>query len=58
MHGQGRLISQNGRLTECDWVDGKMNGETTIQYPNGDLFMGEVIDNEMQGEGKQAINVI
>ena len=58
MHGMGRIIIEDGRITEGRWVGGKIRGETTILYTNGDIFQGEVIDNEMQGEGKDSNSLL
>ena len=52
MHGKGRFISENGKVVEGEWIAGKMHGKTTIRYPNADLFMGTIVNNEMQGTGK------
>ena len=51
-HGEGRLISENGKVVESEWVAGQMHGDTVILYPNSDLFRGEVVNNEINGDGK------
>ena len=47
MHGKGRLITEDGKVMQGDWVSGKLQGTATICYPNGDIFNGSVSDNKM-----------
>ena len=50
-HGAGSLQFPNGQKYSCQYVNGKVASEITIQYPNGDSYVGEVKGITIHGKG-------
>lgn len=42
---------RSGAKAEGNWQNGKLNGLATMWYPNGDIYIGEWIDNLKCGKG-------
>ena len=49
-HGKGKIIQGNMEL-EGEWVEGVLNGKCRIKWKSGNLFDGELVDNNMNGNG-------
>ena len=46
------------RSYEGEWVDGKINGQGTLWYADGDQYQGEWRDGKMHGRGTYTLSLI
>ena len=49
-HGKGKIIQGNMEL-EGEWENGILNGKCRIKWKTGNIFDGELINNNMNGNG-------
>ena len=51
MDGQGEMVYSNGVRYKGQWVEGKRYGYGVLVWPNGNIFEGAFLNNELVGEG-------
>ena len=50
-HGNGVLVSDNGRLYEGQWLNDKRTGRGYEEFPNGNIYEGMYLNNKAHGKG-------
>lgn len=50
-HGEGILTKLNGDVVQGSFQNNWPNGETEIFFSNGDYYRGEVVKNNIVGNG-------
>lgn len=51
-HGKGVYTKKNDGVYTCSFKYGKMTGEGTVEYSNGDRYEGDLLDFKKHGKGK------
>ena len=51
-HGRGQLVFPNGQVYKCRYEHGRVASKVSIDYPNGDRYVGEVKGVLIHGKGK------
>lgn len=44
-NGSGALLFPDGKVHEGTWLEGKLQGQVKVTYPNGNVYIGEVTDH-------------
>ena len=51
IQGKGRIIYEDGLVQEGHWQNELLNGKCKITEPNGNIFIGNFVDNKKEGRG-------
>ena len=49
--GSGKLTLLDGSVLEGFFNDGTISGKGSILYSNGDKYVGELLNNNIEGQG-------
>jgi hypothetical protein len=49
-HGYGICCDKNGNVYEGDWVENERNGVAHYRTNDGDLYIGEFKNDQLNGE--------
>ena len=50
-NGKGKEIEADGRVIECNWVNGEPSGRATVHYPDGSIYVGNLKHTLPNGKG-------
>ena len=51
MHGKGKIILKDGRISDGEWKNGKMHGKGEYTEKDKLHYIGDFLDGKMHGEG-------